>query len=104
ALISPRGRLLLPGVKTISEQGFPNFDFDSWGGIIAPLGTPPAVSARLNRELKDILSNDKDVQEKLLQAGAIAAYQPADAMRKRLSTDRARWTKVAKDKNISAAT
>ncbi len=104
ALSSPRGRLLLPGVKTISEQGFPNFDFDSWGGIIAPLGTPPAVSARLNRELKDILSTDKDVQDKLLQAGAIAAYQPADAMRKRLSADRARWTKIAKDKNISAAT
>lgn len=103
ALSSPRGRQLLPGVKTIAEQGFPGFDFDSWGGLIAPLGTPAPVITRLNRELKDILTNDQEVKDKLLQVGAIASYQPADAMRKRLLADRDRWTKIAKDKNISAA-
>ncbi len=103
ALSSPRGRQMLPGVKTVAEQGFPGFDFDSWGGLIAPLGTPAPVITRLNRELKDILTNDQEVKDKLLQVGAIASYQPADAMRKRLLADRARWTRIAKDKNISAA-
>ncbi|SFE33185.1 Bug family tripartite tricarboxylate transporter substrate binding protein [Paracidovorax wautersii] len=102
ALSSPRGRQMLPGVKTVAEQGFPGFDFDSWGGLIAPLGTPAPVITRLNRELKDILTNDQEVKDKLLQVGAIASYQPADAMRKRLLADRARWTRIAKDKNISA--
>ena len=102
AVSSPRGNVLLPGVKTVSAQGFPKFDFDSWGGLIAPLGTPASVVARINKELADILAKDKDVQDKLVHAGAIAAYQPAEAMRKRLSADAARWTKVAQDKNISA--
>jgi tripartite-type tricarboxylate transporter receptor subunit TctC len=102
AVSSPRGKALLPGVRTIAEQGFPGFDFDSWGGLIAPVGTPAAVVGRINRELKDILANDKDLQDKLLQAGAIAGYQSAETMRKRLLADRKRWTQVAKDKNISA--
>jgi len=102
AVSSPRANAMLPGVKTVSAQGFPRFDFDSWGGLIAPLGTPADVIARINKELADLLANDKEVQEKLLNAGAIAAYQPGDAMRKRLLADHARWSKVAKDKNITA--
>ena len=30
----------LPGVKSVAEQGFPGFDADTWGGLVAPLGTP----------------------------------------------------------------
>ena len=102
AVSSPKGKQMLPGVATVSEQGFAGFDFDSWGGLIAPLGTPAAVVARINKELADILATDKDLQARLLQAGAIAAYQPSDAMHKRLLADHARWNKVAKDKGISA--
>ncbi|MEH3085762.1 MAG: tripartite tricarboxylate transporter substrate binding protein [Xylophilus ampelinus] len=102
AVSSPRGNALLPGVKTIADQGFPKFDFDSWGGLIAPLGTPAPVIDRLNRELREVLASDRELQDKLLQAGAIAGFQPAAAMQKRLAADRARWTKIAKDKNISA--
>ncbi len=102
ALSSPRGAVLLPGVKTVSAQGFPNFDFDSWGGLIAPLGTPDAVVERINKELADFLAHDKESQDKLVNAGAIAAYQPAATMAKRLATDRARWTRIVKDKHISA--
>jgi len=102
ALSSNKGKAMLAGVKTVAEQGFPGFDFDSWGGLIAPLGTPAPLLARLNKELADLLANDKEIQAKLLQAGAIAAFQPGDAMHKRLLTDHARWSKVAKDKGISA--
>lgn len=102
AVSSPKGKQMLPGIGTVSEQGFPGFDFDSWGGLIAPLNTPPAVVARINKELADILATDKELQTKLLQAGAIAAYQPSDAMHKRLVTDHTRWNKVAKDKGITA--
>lgn len=102
ALSSPRAHAMLPGIKTVSEQGFPNFDFDSWGGIIAPNGTPGSVIARVNKEVSDILANNKEVQAKLLQVGAIAAYQNGEAMRKRLLADLARWSKVVKEKGISA--
>jgi hypothetical protein len=47
-------------------------------------------------------ANEKELQEKLLQTGAIAGRHPAAAMQKRLAADRARWTKVAMEKNICA--
>ncbi|HWI81957.1 tripartite tricarboxylate transporter substrate binding protein [Ramlibacter sp.] len=102
ALSSPKAAAMLPGVKTVSEQGFPSFDFDSWGGLIAPAGTPAAVVARVSKEVAAILAEDKEIQAKLLSAGAIAAYQPGDAMQKRLVADHARWSKVVREKGISA--
>lgn len=102
ALSSPKAAAMLPGVKTVSGQGFPGFDFDSWGGLIAPVGTPAAVVARVSKEVATILAEDKETQAKLLNAGAIAAYQPGDAMQKRLVADHARWSKVVREKGISA--
>lgn len=103
AVSSNKGKLMLPGVPTVAEQGFSGFDFDSWGGLIAPQGTPAAIVARLNKELADLLANDKDLQARLLQAGAIASFQPSEAMHKRLVADHARWQKVAVDKGITAS-
>jgi len=48
---------LLPDVKTVAEQGFPGFDATSWGGMLAPAGTPKDVIARLNTELKKALAD-----------------------------------------------
>jgi tripartite-type tricarboxylate transporter receptor subunit TctC len=102
ALSSPKAKAMLPGGKTVSEQGFAGFDFDSWAGLIAPLGTSANVVARIDKEVADILANDKEVQAKLLGVGAIASYQPGDTMHKRLLADHARWSKVAREKGISA--
>lgn len=98
---SNKAKLLLPGLKSVAEQGFPGFDADTWGGLIAPLGTPPAVVERLNKELKIILA-EPELQKKMQAAGAVATYQDGTAMQKRLVSDYDRWSKIAKDKNISA--
>ena len=87
--------------RLIAEQGFPGFDADTWGGLIAPLNTPPAVVQRLNQELKLILA-EPELQKKMLAAGAIATYQDGAAMKARLNADFTRWSKIAKDKNISS--
>ena len=102
ALSSPKAKAMLPAVKTVSEQGFAGFDFDSWAGLVAPLGTPANVVARIDKEVADILANDKEVQAKLLGVGAIASYQGGETMHKRLLADHARWSKVAREKGISA--
>lgn len=98
---SNKAKLLLPGIKSVAEQGFAGFDADTWGGLVAPLGTPRAIVDRLNAELKVILA-DPELQKKLIGAGAVASYQDAETMRKRLAADYTRWSKIAKDKNISA--
>ncbi len=102
ALSSPNAKALLPKTRTVSEQGFPGFDFDSWGGLIAPLGTPQAILDRIASETRDIVAKDKELQQKLLTAGAIASFQDGKQMQARLNKDYERWSAIVKAKGISA--
>ena len=90
---------MLPQVKNIAEQGFKGFDAVSWGGLLAPLGTPKEVVSRINKEVAEILA-DKAVQEKMLTAGAIANYQSADRMAARIQGDYDKWGRVIRNKSI----
>ena len=99
AVGSPQRVAMLPQVKTIAEQGFKGFDAMSWGGLLAPLGTPKEVVSRINKEVAEILA-DKAVQEKMLTAGAIANYQSADRMAARIQGDYDKWGRVIRNKSI----
>lgn len=102
ALSSPQAKSLLPQAKTVSEQGFPGFDFDSWGGLIAPLGTPQSIIDRIAKETRVIIETDKELQQKLLTAGAIASFQDSKQMHARLSKDYQRWSRIVTSRGISA--
>lgn len=39
---------LMPSVPTLSESGFPGYDFSSWAGLLAPAGVPKHIIERLN--------------------------------------------------------
>jgi len=41
----------LPEVPTVIEQGYPGFHAFTWNGILAPAKTPPAVVARVAKEI-----------------------------------------------------
>lgn len=100
AVGSPKRVSVLPDVKTISEQGFVGYDAVSWGGLLAPQGTPKEVIERVSSEVKQILA-DREVQDKLLNAGAIASYQAPAQMAQRIQQDYTKWGKVIHDKGIS---
>ncbi|WP_029525140.1 Bug family tripartite tricarboxylate transporter substrate binding protein [Polaromonas glacialis] len=101
AVGSPQRVGVIPDVKTIAEQGFKGFDAVSWGGLMAPAGTPRDVVERISTEVKAILA-EKDTQDKLLNAGAIANYQTPSQMAARVQQDYAKWGKVIRDKGITS--
>lgn len=45
---------MLPGVPPMADT-FPGFAIDTWWGLVAPAGTPPAAIARLNKAFTDAL-------------------------------------------------
>jgi tripartite-type tricarboxylate transporter receptor subunit TctC len=54
--VSTRGRSpLYPDTPTLIESGFPDFDVDSWTGIMATGGTPQPVVERLAGELRAVV-------------------------------------------------
>ena len=90
AVGSPQRVTMLPDVKTIAEQGIKGYDAVSWGGLLAPLGTPKAVVDRIANEVQQILA-EKEVQDKLLNAGAIAHFQTPAQLGQRVQQDYTRW-------------
>jgi tripartite-type tricarboxylate transporter receptor subunit TctC len=59
----------LPNVPTIAESGFPGYSHVTWIGMFAPTGTPPAIVARLNKEIGAILATAA-VRERVTGLGA----------------------------------
>lgn len=47
----------LPDVPSISELGYPGFEYYAWHGISTTAGTPPAVVQRLNAEIRAIFAD-----------------------------------------------
>ena len=101
AVGSPQRVGVIPDVKTIAEQGFKGFDAVSWGGLMAPAGMPRDVVDRISTEVQAILA-EKDTQDKLLNAGAIANYQNPSQMAARVQQDYTKWGKVIRDKGITS--
>jgi tripartite-type tricarboxylate transporter receptor subunit TctC len=70
-LSSAKRSSALPNVPTVSESGLPGFDYNLWVGLFAPVGTPPDVVEKLNRDVNRVL-REPDVRERMLSLGAEA--------------------------------
>lgn len=64
AVTSARRVPQLPGVPTMIESGYPDFEINGWSGVVTTAGTPPAIIARLETEIK----------KALLRPEVVAAY------------------------------
>lgn len=89
----------LPDVPTIAET-LPGYEAVSWGGVMAPAGTPPEIIKRLNVEINRILKMP-DVAEKLESLGAIIVGSTPEEFGEYVKTEIAKWGKVARDNNVS---
>jgi len=91
---------LAPGVPAIAAT-VPGFDMDGWYGIIAPLGTPKDIVAKLNGAFTQVLKMP-EVQERLLGVGADALTSTPAEFGVFLKNETQRWSKVMRDAGIKA--
>lgn len=70
------------------------------GAVCSRQGHAKAVVERIASEVQQILA-DKDVQSKLLHAGAIASFQNPARLGQRIQQDYARWGQLIRDKGIA---
>ncbi|MBK7654867.1 MAG: tripartite tricarboxylate transporter substrate binding protein [Betaproteobacteria bacterium] len=100
AVTSPKGGSRLPGVQAVADQ-LPGVVFESWLGIAAPPGTPPAIVDRLNREMRTVLELP-EIKDKLIGfGGSPQASTPAE-FRARVEHDIESLRKVATQRKIEA--
>ena len=89
----------LKDVPTMIEAGFKGFDALQWYGVVGPAGMPAAVVSRLNESLASVLTGG-DLKDKLAAEAVEPWPMRPDAFGQFIREDIARWTKVAKDRNI----
>jgi tripartite-type tricarboxylate transporter receptor subunit TctC len=99
AVTTPKRASIAPDVPTMAEAGLPGYETSTWGGILAPAGTPKDVVAKLNAEWNKALSLP-DVKERINGAGIeIAGGTPAQYAAF-IQSEMTKWAKVAKDAKI----
>lgn len=91
----------LPDVPTVAESGLPDFDVNAWFALYAPAGTPPEAMQKLTDAAKKVLGSDA-FKEKLQQTSAQPGTLFGDDLVAFEKTERERWSKLIKDKNIQA--
>ena len=90
---------LLPDIPTLIESGVPDFESDTWNAISAPPKTPPAIVAKLNAAIVEVLKM-REVREKLQQLTMTPeGMTPAQATAF-IKADTERWAGVIKAANI----
>ena len=102
AIASATPSQLLPGIRTIAEQGIPGYGYSAWGGILAPASVSPAIINRLSSEIAKYVK-EPDVIEKLTGDGTVLIGSTPEAFRQTLVTEITRWKGLAQQFNIKAA-
>ena len=98
--VTPKKRVAaLPEVATVAESGYPQYESVSWGGIMAPAGTPREVIAKLNSETLRVLKLP-DIRDKLAGLGADIVGSTPEEFAQYLKEEIAKWRRVAQQANV----
>jgi tripartite-type tricarboxylate transporter receptor subunit TctC len=100
AIASDKRLPYLPNLPTIAESGFPAYEISSWQGMLAPAGTPTNVIAKINGELLALLKTPA-MRERMSREGADPVGSTPEAFAKRVASEVAKWSKVARDAGLS---
>ncbi|GKS98294.1 tripartite tricarboxylate transporter substrate binding protein [Acidovorax sp. SUPP3434] len=69
----------LPEVPTVAEAGGPpGFSVESWQGYFVPAGTPPAIVAKINRDIQTVLRAPEVRAQLEAQGFKVAGGSPGD--------------------------
>ena len=89
----------LPNVPTMAEAGLPGYETSTWGGLLAPAGTPKPVVAKIATEVTRILALP-DVKQKLVDNGVEPVGGTPEQFNAFIGKEMIKWAKVAKDAGI----
>ncbi len=90
-----------PQVPALAESGLPGFEGFTWGALLAPAGTPPAIINLLQAEMARIFALP-EVRQRVEELGALPGGGTAAELDAFSRAEMRKWAKVIKDGNIKA--
>ena len=101
AVTSARRNASLPNVPTVAESGVPGLqDYEAvgWGGLIGPVGMPPAVTQKISHDFAEVLRDDAIVQ-RVNGSGSVVRALPSAEFASFIRNEIRKWSSAAKASN-----
>jgi tripartite-type tricarboxylate transporter receptor subunit TctC len=99
AVTTPQRVPQLPDVPTLIESGYPEVDVVTWYALIAPAGTPRAITDRLYKEYTTV-SQMPEVQKFLAEQGLVYIPNTQAQFISRIDAERGRWGQIIAEQGI----
>jgi tripartite-type tricarboxylate transporter receptor subunit TctC len=88
-----------PELPTIDESGLPGYEAGNWWGIMFPARTPPAIVARMDREIAAILQLD-EIKKRFVNDGTEPDHVSGAEFASFIAAETAKWGRVVKAAGI----
>ncbi len=99
AITTPTRHPSWPDLPTMAEQGATGYASQTWSGLVAPAGTPPAIITRLNAEGRRFALSPRERERIVTQGGVVTDMSPQQ-FREFLQAEIAAWGQVIRAGNI----
>ena len=84
---------MLPGVKSVAEQGVSGFDVVAWDALFAPKGTPAPVVQKMAEHIQKAL-NTPETRRRMMDIGVEPLYMDPAQLRDFVRKERQKWGDV----------
>lgn len=91
----PKRAAVLPDIPTISEAGVPGYEATTWTGLVAPVGLPKPLLAKLNAEVQAMAASPA-FKQKVNALGSEPMSGSTEQFAKFIRDESAKWAGVIK--------
>ena len=89
-----------PEIPTVAEAlKIPDYEVDSWYALFAPAKTPPAIVARMQKEMARVIQLP-DVKQKLLEQGGDTVGSTPEELDRVVKSELRKWAELIRDAKI----
>jgi tripartite-type tricarboxylate transporter receptor subunit TctC len=92
---------LLPGIRSVAQQGVTGFEIMPWSALYAPKGTAPEIVAVLSNAVQQVMGLPQ-IKDRMLQMGLEPRTMGSDALRDFMKAETKKWGDIIRASNITA--
>ena len=98
--VSSDARLpIAPEIPTFAESGLPNFNANSWAGVVGRAGTPPEVLAKIGAAAAQVM-HDPEVRQRLIAMGVQPVGSSPEQFARFLDAEMLRYAAAVKKAGV----
>ncbi|MEA9601666.1 tripartite tricarboxylate transporter substrate binding protein [Polynucleobacter sp. MG-28-Ekke-A2] len=90
---------LLPNVPTLGQDGMKQFDVENFYAVYVPKGTSPVIIAKLEKEIRKILTNP-DFKARMAAQGIHPQFANSEKLSEITASEASKWDKAVKSANV----